>query len=82
MLYHPNSEHSRIVDEYVSDFKRTQEKEIELLSLETRDGADAATLYDITKYPAILVIKNDGQLLKHWEGEDLPMMKEVSAYDN
>lgn len=80
ILYHPHSEFSRKVEEYAHDFKRFNNKEIELLSLETREGADMARMYDIVRYPAIIATRDDGQLMKEWQGENLPLMREVAAY--
>ena len=80
MLYHPNSDHSRIVEEFIVNYKRIIGKDMEVLSLETRDGSATAALYDITSYPAVIALKDDGQLLKHWQGNGLPLMSEVAAY--
>lgn len=80
ILYHPNSDHSRMVEVYANDFQRIKGGKIELLSLETREGADLARLYDIVRYPAVVATRDDGVLLKHWEGAELPLMDEVAAY--
>ncbi len=80
ILYHPISDHARVVEEYVTNFERQKGNVIELMSLETKDGADLATLYEIVNYPALLAIKKDGQLVKYWEGEPLPLMDEVAGY--
>ena len=80
LLYHPNSEYSRIVEEYVEDFKRSRGKLIEMLSLETRDGAAMASLYDILHFPALIVLRDDGQVENMWQGEMLPLMDEVAGY--
>lgn len=80
ILYHPKSDHARRVEEYANDLKRIKGKSAELLSLETREGADLAALYDIVQYPAVIARRDDGQLLKHWEGRELPLMDEVAAY--
>lgn len=80
-LYHPGSDHGRLVEEFVHDFERTKGVPIKLVSLETRDGAATATLYGIMQYPAILAVKEDDhQLVKHWEGAPLPTMNEVAGY--
>jgi hypothetical protein len=79
-LYHPNSEFARIIEEYARDFERRRGKVVELLSLDSRDGAALASLYDILQYPALLAIRDDGQLIKNWEGSDLPLMNEVAGY--
>ena len=80
-LYRPQSEFARIVEEFAHDFeRRIYGSKVELISLDTREGAETAALYGIIQYPAILAIKGDGQLLKHWEGEILPLINEVAAY--
>ena len=80
ILYHPISDHARAVEEYVTNFERQKGNVIELMSLETKDGAYLATLYEIVNYPALLAIKEDGRLVKYWEGEPLPLMDEVAGY--
>lgn len=79
-LYRPNSEMARKIEDYVRDFEKSRGVKIELVSLETRDGATMASLYDITQYPAILVVREDGQLLKNWVGDQLPLMNEVASF--
>lgn len=80
ILYHPHSELSRAIEEYAHDFERTRGKKIDLISLETREGSALASLYDIIQYPALLVIREDGQIVKDWQGDLLPLMDEVSGY--
>ena len=80
ILYRPNSEHARSVEEFVQDFLRIQQKKVELISVDTRDGAATATLYDVMQYPTILSLRDDGQIIKTWEGEPLPLMSEVAYY--
>ncbi len=80
ILYHPQSDHVGIVESYVHDFQRFKGKSIEKISLETREGADLASLYGITQYPAILIIGPEGKLQKAWQGSVLPLMDEVDGY--
>lgn len=82
ILYHPNSEHSARVEEFVRNFQRQHDigKKLELLSLSTRDGAATASLYDVMAYPAILALADDGSVLNSWEGESLPLSDEVAGY--
>jgi hypothetical protein len=80
-LYRPASEHARAVEEFVREFQRRDpSRAIELVDLNTRDGAALATLYDVVQYPAILALSDDGQLQQWWQGEQLPLMNEVAAY--
>jgi hypothetical protein len=78
-LYHPKSDHGGQVEDYARDYKRLKNGDIELVSLETVEGAERARIYDITSYPAILVMADDGQLHKFWQGE-LPAMNELESY--
>ncbi len=82
ILYHPNSEFSRIVEEYARDFERTHAKVIELVSLDTPEGANMARLYDVTAYPALLALRDNGEMMNYWQGPVLPLMGEVAAYFN
>lgn len=82
ILYHPQSDHARRIEEFAHEYERLKNKTVDLLSLETREGAAMASLYDVVSYPAILAVRNDGQLMKHWQGDTLPMMDEVSAYND
>ncbi len=79
-MYHPNSEFARPVEQYVADFERSQGGTIELISLETREGAEMARLHDIVRYPAVLAIQQNGALASEWQGDKLPLMSEVASY--
>lgn len=80
VLYRPNSEHGRLVETFVHDYQAAHDGHLEVLNVDSRDGDATASLYDIMQYPAILVLRDDGQVLKSWEGESLPMMSEVAYY--
>ena len=83
VLYQPNSDHARDVETFVRDFQRQHDlgsNKVELLSVNTRDGAATASLYDILAYPAVLAISNDGSVLNAWPGPQLPLMNEVISY--
>ena len=80
MLYRPNSEGSRIVEEYARDFERTRGREIKLISLNTREGAAIASLYDMMQNPGLIVLRDDGQVVADWQGNQLPLMNEVAGY--
>ena len=83
ILYRPNSEYATRVEAFVRDFEHQHDmgsKNIELISVDTRDGAATASLYDIWSFPAILAVDMDGRVLNVWEGPDLPLMDEVAGY--
>jgi len=80
ILYRPNSEFARAVEEYAHDFKRSKGRDIDLVDLNTRDGASMATLYGIMQFPSVLITRDDGQVVKDWQGEHLPLMSELAGY--
>lgn len=81
-LYRPNSEHATKVETYVRDFQHKYDlgTRIELLSVNTRDGAAIASIYDVWAYPTIMVLAHDGSVVKMWQGDNLPLMDEVASH--
>jgi len=80
ILYRPASEFARKVEEFAHDIERQQGVHLDLVSLDTRDGAATASLYDVIQYPAILALRDNGDLLQCWSGDQFPLMNEVAAY--
>ena len=79
ILYRPNSEHDTKVNDFVRDFTRFTQNDIDLVSLDTVEGADKARLYDITQYPAVVATDENGVLQRLWQG-DLPLINELSYF--
>lgn len=79
VLYRPNSEHARLVETFLGDFERQHADSVavEVLDLNTREGANTASVYDIVQYPSILVVDNFGSIIRSWQGDSLPLMSEV-----
>lgn len=80
VLYHPQSDHGGIMEDYAHDFARFKGKQMQLLSVDTKEGWDKAGVYGVTVYPAIIAIAQDGTILKLWQGLPLPLMNEVDSY--
>lgn len=81
ILYRPYSEHGRATEEFARDFQiRNHGVRIEAQNIDSRDGGATASLYDVTSYPAVLVIEQDGTLARCWMGETLPLIDEVASY--
>lgn len=81
ILYHPNAEFAGLVQDFKREFEqRHQDRKVELVSLDEVDGAEMAKLYDVVRYPAILVTASDGSLQKMWQDQPFPLMDEVAAY--
>lgn len=80
-LYHPKSEHSGRVEDYAHEYHmRHPDREIELISVDTREGWELAKLYDVVRYPALMVITDDGRLQQMWQEQQLPLMNEIDSY--
>ncbi len=81
VLYRPNSEHARLVEEFIHEYQRQEgDRQIEVLNIDSREGIATASLYDIMQYPAILALQPDGSAQRAWIGETLPLMDEVASY--
>lgn len=81
VLYRLHSDHGRDVEEFIEDLKKSGASiKVEVMNVDTREGMSTASLYDVTRYPAIMVLRDDGILQKLWEGVPLPMINEVEAY--
>jgi hypothetical protein len=80
VLYRPKSEQEGQALDYARDYKQLKNRELKLVSLDTVEGDDMAKLYDITQYPAVVALKDDGQLEKMWQGSTLPLMNELDYY--
>lgn len=71
-----------MVEDFAKEFERYKRKKIELVSVETIEGADLAKLYGIITYPAVLAKSDDGMLQRLWQGGNLPLMDELAFYTN
>jgi hypothetical protein len=81
ILYRPNSEYARRVEEFVHEFERREtSRKIELIDYDSRTGTDMASLYGVMDQPAILALADDSQVLQMWVGPELPLMDDVAAY--
>jgi hypothetical protein len=81
VLYRPNSEHGRTIEEFIHDYRAThQDSQVEVLNIDTREGSAIATLYDVLQYPAILVLQINGSIQKMWQGPELPRLEDVASY--
>jgi len=83
ILYRPNSEFARMVEEFVKGLQahhNVDERHLQILDFDSREGAATASLYDVMCQPTILVVGDDGSYVKHWEGSNLPLIDEVAGY--
>jgi hypothetical protein len=82
LLYRPNSEFSRSVDEFIREFRGRSSFPLEVVDVDSRDGTNIAEVHDIVDNPAVLVLRDDGSLVKSWAGTPLPLVNDVVGYLN
>lgn len=83
ILYRPNSEHARKIEQYCRDFVgRDKGRKVDLVNIDTIEGSHLAELYAVTRYPAVVASANDGTMLHLWQGdtEVPPLMSELAYY--
>lgn len=83
VFYRPNSEYARQVEEFVHDLQTrhsVDERHLQVLDIDSREGSSTASLYDVVTNPAVLIIGNDGGYVKNWDGFPLPLLQEVVGY--
>lgn len=83
VLYRPSSEFARKVEEFIHDLRtrhNVDERHLEVLDYDSREGAATASLYDVMAQPSIVVIGDDGAYVKSWQGAELPLLDEVAGY--
>ena len=81
VLYRTNSEQERPVLEFEREYNRLTNRTLSLLDVNTRDGSAMASLYDIMQFPCVLALSGDGQVVQMWQGDHLPLINEVTYYD-
>lgn len=84
MVYRPNSEHARMVDDFLRDLERMSpgQNRIEAVNVDTREGIAIATLYDVMQYPKVMVTSDDGRVVRDWDAGSMPLLSDVSYYAN
>lgn len=80
VVYKSDSEHGRIVEDFLHDFRRQTGKTLETLEPETREGTSFCETYDIVQYPTLVALDDSSQMIQMWVGDPLPRISEVSYY--
>lgn len=82
ILYRPDSEFARAVEEFVHDFQRNSSYHYELVDVDSPQGTELAKVYDMVQYPSVLAVSDNGQLVKSWSGTPLPVVNDVVGFLN
>lgn len=81
-LFRPNTDTERSVIELTAEMKRRYNQELECISVDTKEGAQLARVYDILQFPAVVATDSNGAVQKTWDDGSLPLMNELSYYLN
>ena len=71
-----------MVEEFAEECKKRTTREVQLLDIDSREGTSMGAVYGVVSYPCVLITRDDGQLMKYWEGSELPLYDEVMGYLN
>lgn len=80
VVYKPDSDHARLVSDWLRDFTRQTGKTLEEINPDTREGASICRTYDIVEYPTLVALDDSGGMQMMWRGTMLPTISEVSYY--
>ncbi|MGH7237045.1 MAG: hypothetical protein ACREGF_00735 [Candidatus Saccharimonadales bacterium] len=81
VIYKPMSERARLAEEFMHDFKRLHSDiNLQTIDADSVEGVQKLELNGLYQTPAILVTRQDGQVIKSWAGDVLPLMSEVVGY--
>jgi hypothetical protein len=81
VFYRSMSEHGRAVEDFMREYTRRTNRELETMDPDTREGDMMGKTYDVVEYPTILALREDGTELARWRGP-LPTIDEVSSYND
>jgi len=82
VLFRERREYSRATNQWIEEYKRRSGKpeEVEVFDPDTPAGASLARTYGLVDYPSVLVMMNDGSLMKGYSGMPLPTIGEIKGY--
>lgn len=82
LLWRPNSEHATEVEKFERFLKqRYPEFELEKVDVDSKQGSRLVELYDLPRYPAIIVTDERGHPLQSWQGK-LPTISDLTYWAN
>lgn len=80
VVYKDQTDYARQVIDYIADFKRRTNHDLEVMDPESPAGIDFTRVYDIMQLPTLIALSDDGIMQNMWPGLPLPTISEVSYY--
>ena len=81
VIYRDDSDHARAVIDFMRDYQRQTGRELETIDPDSAQGAQFCRTYDIVEYPSVIATSDNGVLQNLWRGLPLPLINELSYYD-
>lgn len=78
ILYKPDSPQARQAEGFARELERHEVK-ADLVDGDSPEGVRLTELYDLPSRPAIVVARDDGQMMQRWQHE-WPQVTEVSYF--
>lgn len=79
-VWRDQSDYGRMVEEWLTEFERRNDFEIESLDPDTGEGESFCRAYDVVQYPTMVAVSEDGTARAMWQGKDLPTFDEVGYW--
>jgi len=80
VFYRSNTEDEKDLRDFLHNLKlEGEEDSVKLKDINTRDGDADAKLYGVDRYPTVVTVANDGQMIRTWDGT-LPLVRELTFY--
>lgn len=80
VVYRNNADYTRTTDDFLRDFNMQTGHYLEVINPDNANSVSFCETYDITQYPTIIALSDDGQVQNSWSGLPLPTISEVSYY--
>lgn len=81
IIYREASEQARAVTDFLREYARRTGRTLEAVDPDTPEGSHLCRMYDVVEYPTVLATSDNGTLLQMWRGLPMPLINEVSYYD-
>ena len=73
-------DYSRAVSEFAEMFSRKYpQRKVEVNNPDTREGAAMMSMLGVYRYPAVVVVSDDGRVVQMWQEEQLPLLDDVAS---
>lgn len=80
VIYKNNTDSTRVTEDFLRDFKIQTGHQLEVVNPDDTGSVSFCETYDVTNYPTIIALSDDGQIQNSWSGLPLPTISEVSYY--